>query len=416
MSLLPNCRYDDGNLSKVPISQRLRSKPKMNTSILKKLKLLFIGFGLLMGIVFPWYAEFFVNWKEGMYFWFVIGCLVAGATIGVVNYWLLSNTLLKPINQASKVANSITQHDFTVRCDIKSDDIFGELVTSINKMATSLEQQNQAIQSSTSVLIDDSGEIQQDASLITDNQNQLITQSRQMNDLSSQLSDQFGSLLQAIQHSADLSDESSKSVDSGLVQIRKTVSQMQVLMNSNQEATRVIEELSQVVTDVDRMLGVINSISEQTSLLALNAAIEAARAGEVGRGFAVVADEVRALASKTQASTSEIENTIGSLKDSTAKSVELIQQSSELCQESVDLVQTSMSMFETVHKNELELDDELSTASKESQQQTQLLDAINSQTSNFYDLATQSQQTCDRMIQTAEHLKNTGHKLTEFVK
>jgi methyl-accepting chemotaxis protein len=388
----------------------------MNTSILKKLKLLFIGFGLLMGIVFPWYAEFFVNWKEGMYFWFVIGCLFAGATIGVVNYWLLSNTLLKPINQASKVANSITQHDFTVRCDIESDDIFGELVSSINKMASSLEQQNRAIQSSTSVLIDDSGEIQQDASLITDNQNQLITQSRQMNDLSSQLSDQFGSLLQAIQHSADLSDESSKSVDSGLVQIRKTVSQMQVLMNSNQEATRVIEELSQVVTDVDRMLGVINSISEQTSLLALNAAIEAARAGEVGRGFAVVADEVRALASKTQASTSEIENTIGSLKDSTAKSVELIQQSSELCQESVDLVQTSMSMFETVHKNELELDDELSTASKESQQQTQLLDAINSQTSNFYDLATQSQQTCDRMIQTAEHLKNTGHKLTEFVK
>jgi methyl-accepting chemotaxis protein len=39
-------------------------------SILKQIKYSFLGFGLSMGIVFPFYANFFVNWKEGMLQWF----------------------------------------------------------------------------------------------------------------------------------------------------------------------------------------------------------------------------------------------------------------------------------------------------------------------------------------------------------
>ncbi|WP_137043051.1 methyl-accepting chemotaxis protein [Pseudolabrys sp. FHR47] len=60
-----------------------------------------------------------------------------------------------------------------------------------------------------------------------------------------------------------------------------------------------VDSLTQAVSDIDKVVGMIQAIASQTNLLALNATIEAARAGEAGRGFAVVAQEVKSLATQT---------------------------------------------------------------------------------------------------------------------
>ena len=79
----------------------------MQKSILKKLQLNMMMFGVLMGIVFPIYAKFFVEWKEGMFVYFVIGCIAAGITVGVVSFSFVRIILLKPLLKVSGVANNL---------------------------------------------------------------------------------------------------------------------------------------------------------------------------------------------------------------------------------------------------------------------------------------------------------------------
>ncbi|MCA0400424.1 MAG: methyl-accepting chemotaxis protein [Proteobacteria bacterium] len=104
-------------------------------------------------------------------------------------------------------------------------------------------------------------------------------------------------------------------------QVHKTSERVRVAMDAARQTDSDISGLVELGNRIGAIVGLINSIAEQTNMLALNATIEAARAGDAGRSFAVVASEVKNLADQTARATEEISQQISAIQGATDNAV-----------------------------------------------------------------------------------------------
>lgn len=149
-------------------------------------------------------------------------------------------------------------------------------------------------------------------------------------------------------HAAQAAEDADAQARAGRDIVGSTVASIASVASEVTKAAQVIAKLEQDAEAVGSILDVIRAIADQTNLLALNAAIEAARAGEQGRGFAVVAEEVRTLASRTQASTREIQSVIETLQEAAASAVVVMAQSREKAESSVTQADQTGESFQAI--------------------------------------------------------------------
>jgi len=297
----------------------------MQSSILRKLLISFLTFGILVAAVFPFYADFFVEWKPGMLPWFVVGCLVAGLVIGVMNYWLLNVILLTKLRRISEVSHAISRKDLTFSCSMQSADTIGEIIASFNAMTRTLRELIGETASMSSNVLDASGEINRVMGHIRDNVGAQATRAGEIGSSIEHLSATVTEIAERSDNAAGRAREAGEHASQGRRVVDMTIQSMDRIDSTVSSAAQAVASLGASSERIGAIVAVIKEIAEQTNLLALNAAIEAARAGEQGRGFAVVADEVRKLAEKTTAATQEIGGMIASIQAETAQAVETIE-------------------------------------------------------------------------------------------
>ncbi len=311
----------------------------MKPSILRNLFVASVALGLVVGAVFPVFAGYFVDWHAGMKAWFVGGCLVAGAGLGALNYWLVNVILLRKLRRISEVATAISHNDISHTCTLTSDDLIGEIIASFNQMAENLRDMIGQISGATTQL----ASAAEETSAVTEEASRGVQhQQSEIEHVAAAMDQMTASVQEVARHTAKAAESAQQANDeakSGALVATEALGGIDTLVNGMERAVQVVQKLEKESENIGVVLDVIRGIAEQTNLLALNAAIEAARAGEQGRGFAVVADEVRTLASRTQQSTQEIQQMIEGLQGGAADAAKVMGEARDNAQSSSDQVE-----------------------------------------------------------------------------
>jgi len=296
----------------------------MPASILRNVLFAFLGTGVLMASVFPFYASFFVDWKPGMLTWFVLGCMVAGLIMGACNYLVMNLVLVSKLKRISQVAGAIAQRDLSFTCAMQSDDTLGEIIASFNEMAETLRELIRHTTQLSDSVRGDAEAVHGQADRIQTRVDELASSAAEIDAAAVDLETAITGISSRAGEASSQAREAGSVADAGVVLANESLAGMERIHVTVNQATDFVERLGRSSQEVGAIVAVIKEIADQTNLLALNAAIEAARAGEQGRGFAVVADEVRKLAEKTAQATARIGDMIQNIQGETRQAVDAI--------------------------------------------------------------------------------------------
>ena len=336
------------------------------------------------------------------------------AFIGVVT----TRAMLGPLRNANKSLALIAQGDLTQRLTIKNQDEFGDLFNNINKLSDDLtsllkniSQNAYSLDESAKVTSEQSHRIAQSTSA----QIERVTNAKQIAEKmfisSSSVTDEANLTANNVSEASKHSFEVRSIADDNSTRIIS-------LSSSLSDSVEVMARLSKHSDSIGGILDTIGSIADQTNLLALNAAIEAARAGEHGRGFAVVADEVRSLASRTQASTAEIQHMINALQKET-QSAELAiskgqSQAAECVSQSQELSNAIQQIESALHTID-EMSKSISVASNEQLGFSQDIEATMSEAAEAATHnAAESQDLSDRSDEVNKLADSLTHSVARF--
>jgi methyl-accepting chemotaxis protein len=250
--------------------------------------------------------------------------LVIGLAFAAVLGWLLVRAIVRPLEEAVKIAGAVAQGDLTQHIDVRSNDETGRLMGALRDMNDSLVEIVTRVRAGTDTMATASGEI-----------------AAGNLDLSSRTEQQAASLEETASSMEELTSTVRQNADNARQANILAGSASQIAGKGGAVVAQVVETMGGINTSAGKIvdiIAVIDGIAFQTNILALNAAVEAARAGEQGRGFAVVAGEVRNLAQRSASAAKEIKSLIDDSVGKVQHGTALVDQAGATMKEIVESV------------------------------------------------------------------------------
>jgi methyl-accepting chemotaxis protein len=221
---------------------------------------------------------------------------VAAIVMGIFAAWWITHTITKPINEAVKVAETVSSGDLTSDIQVHSTDETGQLMNALKIMNSNLVSIVGQVRNGTDLMATASTEIaagNQDLSSRTEQQASSL--------------EETASSMEELTSTVKFNAENAREANALAISAAEIASRGGTVVGEVVNTMGSINDSSRKIVDI---ISVIDGIAFQTNILALNAAVEAARAGEQGRGFAVVASEVRTLAQRSAAAAKDIKSLI----------------------------------------------------------------------------------------------------------
>ncbi|PIA66302.1 methyl-accepting chemotaxis protein [Pseudomonas sediminis] len=345
-----------------------------------------------------------------------IGIIATGLLVSIIISWLIVIQLRRRVavlqNSLGQAADNLA---LDTRIDLPGQDELAEIARSFNQFIDKVHGAMRQLADNSRQLSGMARDVAERARLTQSNCTAQSDRTVQVATAINELGSTVNEIALNAENAADVAREATQHARDGGAVVSQAQQQVDALNGELEQAARVIGALAAQTDAISTTLNTIRSISEQTNLLALNAAIEAARAGEQGRGFAVVADEVRTLASRSGASTEEIQQVIDRLQNESRSAVEAMAKGQRQSALVVEYASKASVALEQINSHIGQISDQNIQVATATEEQSSVVEDINRNIVDINELTVGTTHIADQLNQASSDLQALSSQLDGLV-
>lgn len=348
---------------------------------------------------------------------FVLAGAVAVILVALMLGVLVGRTITLPLNRISNLMNEIArgEGDLRQRLPDEGRDELAQLGQRFNAFVTKIQGTIREVGSTTFHVAAAAEELSQVAK---ETRASVQTQGSETDQIASAINEMAATVHQIAGNANTVqgaASDANRLAGEGGVVINQAQASVNELSREISHSADSIDALASQSDDIQKILEVIQGVTDQTNLLALNAAIEAARAGEHGRGFAVVADEVRQLARRSDEAAGQIGEMVNGFVSESRAAAERMRDSRSRSEETVERINHATGALSTIETSVATILDQITQIATGAEEQSQVAEEINKNVVRIVEAAQQSETGMTQTDEASIELAKLGEQLRNLV-